>query len=75
MCHLYPYENVKFPWKFFTLIFAVLLVGTNFYTRPEYLTLVSYHRFKVQLPTSDSIQITAGGPKVLIEGPVPLEAS
>jgi len=24
---------------FFTLIFSVLLVGTNFYTRPEYLTI------------------------------------
>jgi len=44
-------------WKFFfTLIFAVLLVGTNFYTRHEYLT---YLRFKFQLPTSDSTQINA----------------
>ena len=24
---------------FFTLIFAVLLVGTKYYTRPEYLTI------------------------------------
>jgi len=34
----------------------------------------SYHRFKVQLPTSDSIQISAGCDKVPIEGPVPLDA-
>jgi len=34
----------------------------------------SYLRFKVQLPTSDSTQITAGGPKVPVESPVPLDA-
>ena len=35
----------------------------------------SYHQFKVQLPTSDSTQISSpGGPKVPIEGPVPLDA-
>jgi len=34
----------------------------------------SYLRFKVQLPTSDSTQITAGGPKVPIEGPIPIDA-
>ena len=39
MCHLYPYNNVKLLRKFFTLIFAVLLVGANFYKRPEYLTI------------------------------------
>jgi len=44
----------------FTLIFAVLLVGTNFYARPEYLTIPI--SVKVQLPTSDSTEITAGGP-------------
>jgi len=32
----------------------------------------SYLQFKFQLPTSDSTQITAGGPKVPIEGFVPL---
>ena len=30
-------------------------------------------QFKFQLPTSDSTQITAGGPKVPIEGFVPLD--
>jgi len=34
----------------------------------------SYLRFKVQLPTSDSTEITAGGPKITLEGPVPLAA-
>ena len=34
----------------------------------------SYVRFKVQLPTSDSTEITAGGPKVTLEDPVPLDA-
>ena len=39
MCHLYPYKMSNFYGHFFTLICAVLLVGTNFYTRPEYLTI------------------------------------
>ena len=34
----------------------------------------SYLRYKVQLPTSDSREITAGGIKVRLEGPVPLDA-
>jgi len=36
----------------------------------------SYLRYrpKVQLPTSDSTEITAGGIKVWLEGPVPLDA-
>ena len=34
----------------------------------------SYLQFKFQLPTSDSIHITAGGSKVPIEGHVPLDA-
>jgi len=34
----------------------------------------SYLRFKVQLPTSDSTEITAGGIKVTLEGPVPVDA-
>jgi len=31
-------------------------------------------RFKVQLPTSDSNDITAGGPNITLEGPVPIDA-
>jgi len=34
----------------------------------------SYLRHKVQLPTSDSTEITAGGIKVRLQGPVPLDA-
>ena len=34
----------------------------------------SYLRYKVQLPTSDSTEITAGGIKVRLEGPAPLDA-
>ena len=34
----------------------------------------SYLRFKVKLPTSDSTEITAGGPNITLEGPVPLDA-
>jgi len=34
----------------------------------------SYIRYKVQLPTSDSSEITAGGIKVRLEGHVPLDA-
>ena len=33
-----------------------------------------YLRYKVQLPTSDSTEITAGGPKITLEGTVPLDA-
>ena len=73
MCHLYPYKNVKLLWKFiFTLIFAVLLVGANFYeTR---VLDSSYLRHIIQLPTSDSTEIIAGGIKVRLEGPLPLDA-
>ena len=34
----------------------------------------SYLQFKVQLPTSDSNDITAGGPNITLEGPVPIDA-
>ena len=62
--------------SFFTLIFAVLLVGTNFYLF-LYETLTrdnTYLRCKVQLPSSDSSEITAGGLKITLERPVPLDA-
>jgi len=63
----------NFYGSFFTLIFAVLLVGANFYeTR---VLDSSYLRHKVKLPTSDSTEITAGGIKVRLEGPVPLDAT
>ena len=63
---------LNFYGSYFTLIFAVLSVGALLYeTR---LLDSSYLQFKFQLPTSDSTQITAGGPKVPIEGFVPLDA-
>jgi len=68
---------LNFYGSFFTLIFAVLLVGANFYMRPETRLLhSSYLRYKVKLPTSDSssTEITAGGIKVRLEGPVHLDA-
>ena len=34
----------------------------------------SYLQYKVHLPTTDSTEITAGGIKVTLEGPVPLDA-
>ena len=59
----------NFYGSFFTLIFAVLLVGTILYrTR-----VLDYLLFKVQLPTSDSTDITDGGPKITLEGPVPVD--
>ena len=59
---------------YFTLILSVLLVGTNFYMRPEYLTIaISDLNFNFQ-PLIVLVQITAGGPKVPIEGFVPLDA-
>jgi len=65
---------LNFCASFFTLIFAVLLVGGKIL----YETRVhdnSYLQFKFRLPTSDCTQITAGCPKVPIEGfCVPLDA-
>ena len=71
MCHLYPYKNVKLLWKFF----YINICGFISSDKVLYDTRVldnSYLRFKVQLPTSDSTEITAGGPKVT-EGPIPLD--
>jgi len=39
----------NFYGSFFTLIFEVLLVGTNFYMRPEYLT-IAISDLKFNLP-------------------------
>ena len=64
----------NFYGSFFTLIFAVLLVGANFLYETRVLEGISYLQYKVQLPISDSTEITAGGIKVRLEGPVPLDA-
>jgi len=73
MCHLYPYKNVKLLWKFFYINICGFISRYKFLHETRVLDN-SYLRFKFQLPTSDSTQITAGGPKVPVEGPVPLDA-
>ena len=67
MCHLYPYKNVKLLWKFFYINICGFISRDKFLYETRVLDN-SYLRFKVQLPTSDSTQITAGVPKVPIEG-------
>jgi len=72
LCYLIIMYADDFYGSFFTLIFAVLLVGANFYeTR---VLDSSYLRHIIQLPTSDSTEIIAGGIKVRLEGPLPLDA-
>ena len=72
MCHLYPYKNVKLPWKFFYINICGFISMDKFLYETRVLDN-SYLRFKVQLPTSDSTEITAGGPKVAPEDPVALD--
>ena len=73
MCHLYPYKNVKLLWKFFYINICGFIGRGKFLYETRVLDS-SYLRHKVQLPTSDSTEITAGGIKVRLEGPVPLNA-
>ena len=73
MCHLYPYNNVKLLRKFFYInIFG--FIGRGKFLYETWVFDSSYLRYKVQLPTSDSTEITAGGITVRQEGPVPLDA-
>jgi len=53
--------------SFLTLIFA-------FYWYETLVIDSSYLQYKVQLPTSDATEITAGGIKVRLKGPVPIDA-
>ena len=71
MCHLYPYNNVKLLRKFFYNNICGFIGSGKFLYETRVLDN-SYLQFKFQLP-SDSTQITAGGPKVPIEGFVPLD--
>jgi len=73
MCHLYPYKNVKLLWNFF-YINICRFIGRGKFLYETRLLDSSYHRYKVQLPTSDRTEITADGIKVRLEGPVPLDA-
>jgi len=70
MCHLYPYKNVKLLLKFFYINICGFIGRRKFLYETRVLDS-SYLRHKVQLPTSDSTEITAGGIKVRLEGPVP----
>jgi len=73
MCHIYPYNNVKLLRKFFYINICGFIGRGKFLYETRVLDN-SYLQFKFQLPTSDCTQITAGGPKVPIEGFVPLDA-
>jgi len=73
MCHLYPYKNVKLPWKFFYINICGFISMDKFLYETRVLDN-SYLRFTVQLSTFGSTEITAGGPKVTLQGPVPLDA-
>jgi len=72
MCHLYPYNNVKLLRKFFYINICGFIGRGQFLYETRVLDN-SYLQFKFQLRTSDSTQISAGGPKVPIEGFVPLD--
>ena len=73
MCHLYPYNNVKLLRKFFYINIRGFIGRGKFLYETRVLDN-SYLQFKFQLPNFDSTQITAGGPKVPIEGFVLLDA-
>ena len=72
MCHLYPYNNVKLS---FFYINICGFIGRGKFLYETRVLDNSYLQFKCQLPTSDSTQITAGGPKVPIEGFVLLDSN
>jgi len=60
----------------FTLIIICGFIGRGKFLYETRVLDSSYMclRYKVQQPTSDSTEITAGGIKVRLEGPVPLDA-
>ena len=64
-------------WNFYGSFFYINICGFISSDKFLYETRVldnSYLRFEVQLPISDSTEITAGGPRITLEGPVPLDA-
>ena len=73
MCHLYPYNNVKVLRKF-SYINIHGFIGRGKFLYETRVLDNSYLQFKLQLPSSDSTQISVGGPKVPIKGFVPLDA-
>jgi len=70
---VYPYKDVKLLWKFFYINICGFINRDKFLYETRVLDN-SYLRFKVQFPASDSTEITAGGPKITLEGHVPLDA-
>jgi len=50
-------------------------IGSGIFLYETQVLNSSYLWYKVQLPTSDSTEITAGGIKVRLEGPVLLDAA
>ena len=74
MCHLDPYKNVKLLSKFFYINISGFIGRDKFLYETRVLDS-SYLRYKVKLPTSDNTEITAGGIKVSLEGPVLLDAA
>jgi len=73
MCHLYTYNIVELLRTLFYINVCGLIGRGKFLYETRVLDN-SCLQFKFKLPTSDSTQITAGGPKVLIECFVPLDA-
>ena len=81
MCLWYFYLNkvifavldVKLLWKFLYINICGF-IGMGKFLHETRVRDSSYLRYKVQLPTSDSTEITAGGIKVRLKGPVPLDA-
>jgi len=67
MCLLYSYNNVKLLRKFFYINICGFIGSGKFLYETRVLDNICV-QFKFKLPTSESTQITAGGPKVPIEG-------
>jgi len=63
----------NFYWSFFHINICGFISRYKCFHETQLLDN-NYLRFKVQLSNSDSTQITAGSPKVPIDGPVPLDA-
>jgi len=67
MCHLYPYKNVKLLWKFFYNNICGFIGRGKFLYETPVLDSIAISNIKFN-------EITAGGIKIRLEGPVPLDA-
>ena len=68
-----PLQNVKLLWKYFYINICGF-IGRGKFLYETRVFDSSYRQYEVQLPTFDSTEITAGGIKVRLEGPVLLDA-